>query len=168
MAGGFDSLGESHRAQFFNPDGDGIIFLEKAIRLGGKYQDSLNSSQINLFEDDKEVLSNEIKIPECEKWRNLEKLKKEKEVVGIYLSGHPLDDFTREMKLFSPNSLKLLSELDTLVNKELSFCGIISTVEHKVSRTGKGWAIFQLEDFKDLFEFKLKFNKDGSTGNQED
>ena len=155
LAGGFDSLGESHRAQFFNPDGDGIIFLEKAIRLGGKYQDSLNSSQINLFEDDKEVLSNEIKIPECEKWRNLEKLKKEKEVVGIYLSGHPLDDFTREMKLFSPNSLKLLSELDTLVNKELSFCGIISTVEHKVSRTGKGWAIFQLEDFKDLFEFKI-------------
>ena len=155
LAGGFDSLGESHRAQFFNPDGDGIIFLEKAIRLGGKYQDSLNSSQINLFEDDKEVLSNEIKIPECEKWRNLEKLKKEKEVVGIYLSGHPLDDFAREMKLFSPNSLKLLSELDTLVNKELSFCGIISTVEHKVSRTGKGWAIFQLEDFKDLFEFKI-------------
>ena len=99
LAGGFDSLGESHRAQFFNPDGDGIIFLEKAIRRGGKYQDSLNSSQINLFEDDKDVLSDEIKIPECEEWRNLEKLKKEKEVVGIYLSGHPLDDFTREMKL---------------------------------------------------------------------
>jgi DNA polymerase-3 subunit alpha len=155
LAGGFDSLGESHRAQFFNPDGDGIIFLEKAIRRGGKYQDSLNSSQINLFEDDKDVLSDEIKIPECEEWRNLEKLKKEKEVVGIYLSGHPLDDFTREMKLFSPNSLKLLSELDTVVNKELSFCGIVSTVEHKVSRTGKGWAIFQLEDFKDVFEFKI-------------
>ena len=155
LAGGFDSLGESHRAQFFNPDGDGIIFLEKAIRRGGKYQDSLNSSQINLFEDDKDVLSDEIKIPECEEWRNLEKLKKEKEVVGIYLSGHPLDDFKREMKLFSPNSLKLLSELDAIVNKELSFCGIVSTVEHKVSRTGKGWAIFQLEDFKDVFEFKI-------------
>jgi len=155
LAGGFDSLGESHRAQFFNPDGDGIIFLEKAIRRGGKYQDSLNSSQINLFEDDKDVLSDEIKIPECEEWRNLEKLKKEKEVVGIYLSGHPLDDFAREMKLFSPNSLKLLSELDTIVNKELSFCGIVSNVEHKVSRTGKGWAIFQVEDFKDVFEFKI-------------
>ena len=155
LAGGFDSLGESHRAQFFNPDGDGIIFLEKAIRRGGKYQDSLNSSQINLFEDDKDVLSDEIKIPECEEWRNLEKLKKEKEVVGIYLSGHPLDDFKREMKLFSPNSLKLLSDLDAIVNKELSFCGIVSTVEHKVSRTGKGWAVFQLEDFKDVFEFKI-------------
>ncbi len=155
LAGGFDSLGESHRAQLFNPDGDGIIFLEKAIRRGGKYQDSLNSSQINLFEDDKDVLSDEIKIPECEEWRNLERLKKEKEVVGIYLSGHPLDDFAREMKLFSPNSLKLLSELDKIVNKELSFCGIVSTVEHKVSRTGKGWAVFQLEDFKDVFEFKI-------------
>ena len=59
------------------------------------------------------------------------------------------------MKLFSPNSLKILSELDMIVNKELSFCGIVSTVEHKVSRTGKGWAIFLLEDFKDVFEFKI-------------
>ncbi|MAW08957.1 MAG: DNA polymerase III subunit alpha [Flavobacteriaceae bacterium TMED200] len=155
LAGGLDSLGESHRAQFFNPDGDGIIFLEKAIRRGGKYQDSLNSSQINLFEEDKNVLSDQIKIPECEEWRNLEKLKKEKEVVGIYLSGHPLDDFAREMKLFSPNSLKLLSDLEAIVNKELSFCGIVSSVEHRVSRAGKGWAIFQLEDFKDVFEFKI-------------
>ena len=155
LAGGLDSLGESHRAQFFNPDGDGIIFLEKAIRRGGKYQDSLNSSQINLFEDDKNILSDQIKIPECEEWRNLEKLKKEKEVVGIYLSGHPLDDFVREMKLFSPNSLKLLSDLEAIVNKELSFCGIVSSVEHRVSRTGKGWAIFQLEDFKDVFEFRI-------------
>tara|TARA_B100000902_G_scaffold122048_1_gene122115 strand:+ start:435 stop:4748 length:4314 start_codon:yes stop_codon:yes gene_type:complete len=155
LAGGLDSLGQSHRAQFFNPDGDGVIFLEKAIRRGGKYQDSLNSSQINLFEDDENVFSDEIKIPDCEEWRNLEKLKKEKEVVGIYLSGHPLDDFVREMKLFSPNSLKLLSDLEPLVNKELSFCGIVSTVEHRVSKTGKGWAIFQLEDFKDVFEFKI-------------
>ncbi len=155
LAGGLDSLGESHRAQFFNPDGEGIIFLEKAIRQGGKYQDSLNSSQINLFEDEKDIFLDEIKIPECEEWRNLEKLKKEKEVVGIYLSGHPLDDFAREMKLFSPNSLKLLSELDLIVNKELSFCGMVSSVEHRVSRTGKGWAIFHLEDFKDMFEFKI-------------
>ena len=73
--------------------------------------------------------------------------------MGIYLSGHPLDDFSREMKLFSPNSLKILSDLETIVNRELSFCGIVSTVEHRVSRTVNGQHFSR--GFHDVFEFKI-------------
>ena len=155
LAGGMDSFGGTHRAQYFNPDGDGITFLEKAIRYGAKHQESLNSSQTNLFGEDSALQVDEIKIPPCDSWGTLERLKKEKEVVGIYLSAHPLDDFKREMKHFSSAPLTVLSDLDPLVNRELSFGGIVNGVDHRIAKNGKGWAIFQLEDFDDQYEFKI-------------
>ena len=154
LAGGMDSFGNTHRAQYFNPDGDGITFLEKAIRYGAKHQESLNSAQTNLFGEDSAMQVEEIKIPYCDPWGTLERLKKEKEVVGIYLSAHPLDDFKREMKYFSA-SLTHLSDLSLLVNRELSFGGIVNAIDHRIAKNGKGWAIFQLEDFDDQYEFKI-------------
>ena len=155
LAGGMDSFEGTHRAQYFNPDGDGITFLEKAIRYGAKHQESLNSSQTNLFGEDSALQVEEIKIPPCDSWGTLERLKQEKEVVGIYLSAHPLDDFKREMKHFSSAPLTMLSDLDPLVNRELSFGGIVNGVDHRIAKNGKGWAIFQLEDFDDQYEFKI-------------
>ena len=155
LAGGLDSFQNTHRAQYFNPDGDGVTFLEKAIRYGAKHQESLNSSQINLFGEDSAMQVEEIKIPPCDHWGTLERLKQEKEVVGIYLSAHPLDDFKREMKYFSSGPLTVLTDLDPLINREMSFGGIVNTVDHKTTKTGKGWAIFQLEDFDDQYEFKI-------------
>lgn len=76
-------------------------------------------------------------------------------MVGIYLSAHPLDDFKREMKHFSSAPLTVLSDLDPLVNRELSFGGIVNGVDHRIAKNGKGWAIFQLEDFDDQYEFKI-------------
>ena len=155
LAGGMDSFGNTHRAQYFNPDGEGVTFLEKAIRYGAKHQESLNSSQTNLFGEDSALQVEEIKIPPCDSWGTLERLKQEKEVVGIYLSAHPLDDFKREMKYFSSAPLTALNDLDPLVNRELSFGGIVNGVDHRIAKNGKGWAIFQLEDFDDQYEFKI-------------
>ena len=155
LAGGLDSFGSYHRAQYFNPDGDGVLFLEKAIRYGAKHQENLNSSQTNLFGDDSQEQIQEIRIPECESWGTLELLKKEKAVVGIYISAHPLDDFKREMKYFSSATFDILSDLDPLVNRDLSFGGIINDVEHLVTKTGKGWGKFTIEDFSDQYEFKI-------------
>ena len=155
LAGGLDSFGSYHRAQYFNPDGDGVLFLEKAIRYGAKHQENLNSSQTNLFGDDSLEQIQEIQIPECESWGTLELLKKEKAVVGIYISAHPLDDFKREMKYFSSATFDILSDLDSLVNRNLSFGGIINDVEHLVTKTGKGWGKFTIEDFSDQYEFKI-------------
>ena len=146
LAGALDSFKRSHRAQYFSNDSDGIIFIEKAIRYGSKYQENINSSQINLFGDESQIQIAEVDLPLCEEWTNLEKLKKEKEVVGIYISAHPLDDFKREMKYFSSTGLSVLKNLDNLVNKELSFGGIISDVSHLLSRNGKGWGKFIVED----------------------
>ena len=155
LAGGLDSFGNYHRAQYFNPDGDGILFLEKAIRYGAKHQENLNSSQTNLFGDDSKEQIQEIKIPECESWGTLELLKKEKAVVGVYISAHPLDDFKREMKYFSSATFDILSDLDPLVDRDLSFGGIINDVEHLITKTGKGWGKFTIEDFSDQYEFKI-------------
>ena len=155
LAGGFDSFQDTHRAQYFNPDGDGIIFLEKIIRFGSKFQESQNSSQTSLFGDNADDTYRELVIPPCEAWGNLGKLKKEREVVGIYISGHPLDDFKKEMDWFTNANLSQLKDLNPWINKSLSVAGIISDLDHLESRNGKPWGRFVLEDFSDQYEFRI-------------
>jgi len=155
LAGGFDSFGETHRAQYFNPDGDGITFLEKVIRFGAKYQEHLNSAQVSLFGEETDQTYQDLTIPSCEPWSNLICLQKEKEVVGIYISSHPLDDFTHEMEHFVSISLNRLGDLEPFLNRELSVGGIVNDVEHLESRNGKGWARFTVEDFTDQYEFRI-------------
>ena len=155
LAGGLDSLGDVHRAQYFNPDGDGVTFLEKVLRFGAKYQENLNSSQTSLFSDATNETYQDLTIPQCESWSNLIRLKKEKEVVGIYISSHPLDDFKHEMKHFMNISFNRLDDLVPLINRELSLGGIVNDVQHLESRNGKGWARFILEDYTDQHEFRI-------------
>ena len=155
LAGGFDSFDSTHRAQYFNADGEGITFLEKVVRFGSKYQENLNSSQTSLFGEATDEMYQDLSIPPCEPWTNLTRLKKEKEVVGIYISSHPLDDFTHEMKHFVSLSLNYLSDLDQLINRELSVGGIVNEVQHLESRNGKGWARFVVEDFTEQYEFRI-------------
>ena len=155
LAGGFDSFPNVKRAQYFNPDGDGITFLEKALRFGSKYQENLNSSQTSLFSEEMTSTYQDLSIPDCEAWTNLIRLKKEKEVVGIYISSHPLDDFTHEIEHFITLSLNQLGDLDRLVNREFSVGGIVNEIQHLESRNGKGWARFMVEDFTDQYEFRI-------------
>jgi DNA polymerase-3 subunit alpha len=100
LAGGFDCFQNTHRAQYFHIEGEGITFLEKAVRYGSKFQENENSSQVSLFGESSDVQIAEPIVPPCEEWSTMEKLAKEKEVVGIYISGHPLDDYRFEMKYF--------------------------------------------------------------------
>jgi DNA polymerase-3 subunit alpha len=85
----------------------------------------------------------------------MEKLAKEKEVVGIYLSGHPLDDFKYEMKYFCNSKLESLKDLNNQINKNLSFGGIVSNVKHLVNKSGKGWGSFVLEGYDESHEFRI-------------
>ncbi|MCK8521090.1 DNA polymerase III subunit alpha [Aquimarina sp. D1M17] len=155
LAGGFDSFDDTHRGQYFHEEGDGITFLEKAMKYGSKYQESENSSQVSLFGESSEVQIPEPVVPPCEEWGTMEKLAREKEVVGIYLSGHPLDDFKYEMKYFCNATLLNFADLESNVNRELSFGGVISSVEHRTSKNGKGWATFIIEDYNTAHEFRI-------------
>lgn len=155
LAGGFDCFSDTHRAQYFHDDGDGITFLEKAIKYGAKHQENENSAQVSLFGEASDVQIAEPLVPPCEEWGTMEKLAKEKEVVGIYISGHPLDDFRIEMKTFCNANLALLKDLEPFVNRELTFGGVVTDVQHRVSKQGKGWALFTVEDYTDSHEFRI-------------
>lgn len=155
LAGGFDSFEGTTRAQYFHDDGDGITFYEKAMRYGAKFQENENSSQVSLFGESSDVQIDEPVVPPCEDWSTMEKLAKEKEVVGIYISGHPLDDFKFEMKYFCNAKLESLKNLEQFVGKTLSFGGIINNVQHRVAKNGKGWASFSLEGYDESYEFRI-------------
>ena len=155
LAGGFDGLGDTHRAQYFHDDGDGITFLEKAIKYAHKHQENENSAQVSLFGESSDVKIAEPEVPPCEEWGTMEKLSKEREVVGVYISGHPLDDFKTEMKTFCNGTVGMFNTLDTYVNRELVFGGVVTDVQHRVSKQGKGWALFTIEDYTDSFEFRI-------------
>ncbi len=155
LAGGFDSFIGTTRAQYFHDDGDGITFYEKAIRYGAKFQENENSSQVSLFGETSDVQIAEPIVPPCEDWSTMEKLAKEKEVVGIYISGHPLDDFKYQMKYFCNSKLESLKNLETQVNKNLSFGGIITNTQHRIAKNGKGWGLFTLDGYEESYEFKI-------------
>lgn len=155
LAGGFDSFSATHRAQYFHHEGDGVSFLEKALKYGAKYQESKNSAQVSLFGESSDVQIPEPEVPPCETWGTMEKLRREKEVVGIYISGHPLDDFKTEISVFCNGHIGLFNHLEDMVNKEISFAGVISDVQHRTSKNGKGWALFTVEDYNDSYEFRI-------------
>ena len=111
MAGAFDSFNNFHRDQFFNVDEKQVSFVEKLLKFGQAFQSKSNSQQVNMFDAIGESLElAEPEIPPTEQWSNFELLTKEKEVVGIYISGHPLQDYLLELKYFCDINLKVLNE----------------------------------------------------------
>jgi DNA polymerase-3 subunit alpha len=154
-AGGFDCFTGTHRAQYFHIEGEGITFLEKAMRYGSKFQENENSSQVSLFGEASDIQIAEPIVPPCEEWSTMEKLAREKEVVGIYISGHPLDDYKFEMEYFCNVKLEQLKSLESLVGKTVSFGGIVTNIQHRTAKNGKGWATFLLEGYDESYEFRI-------------
>lgn len=154
LAGGFDCFG-NHRAQYFHKEGDDITFLEKAVKYGAKHQENENSAQVSLFGETSEVQIAEPIVPPCEEWGTMKKLAQEREVVGVYISGHPLDDFKTEMKTFCSGTVAFFNDMTPYVNREITFGGVVTDVQHRVSKQGKGWAMFTIEDYTDSFEFRI-------------
>jgi len=155
LAGGFDCFKGVHRAQYFQKEGSDLTFLEKAIKFAHKYQENENSAQVSLFGGNSEVEIAEPQIPPCETWGTMKKLAQEREVVGVYISGHPLDDFRTEMRSFCTGTIAYFNNLQEHINKDITFGGVVTDVQHRVSKQGKGWALFTIEDYTDTFEFRI-------------
>lgn len=155
LSGGFDGLGGENRAQFFYEFENGQIFLEQVVKYAQKFQENENSAQVSLFGEASDVQIPEPQLPICEDWGTMEKLKREKEVVGIYISGHPLDDYKKEMKFFCNANLAAMKDLTPLVNRELTFCGVITEARHMMSKANKPWGMFTMEDYEETYEFRM-------------
>ena len=163
MSGTFDCFPEMHRAQFFYmPEGDASNGLEKIVRFGNIWQNQSTSSQNTLFGDLSMV--QEIpppRIPDCPPWSLTEILDKEKEVTGMFLSGHPLDHYRFELKYYDIMSIndftefKGAIELQKSPNQTLKIAGLVTSSQHKISRAGKKYGSITLEDFSGKVEITL-------------
>lgn len=154
-SGAFDCFEGSHRAQYFMEDATGST-LDKVLRFASAHRQSQESNMMSLFGEDSGVSIPEPKLPVTDPWSNLEALNREKDVVGMFLSGHPLDEFKNEAKLLSNISLdKMADAIENAEGKTLNFTGIISKAEHKIAKSGKPFGSFVLEDFDGSHEFAL-------------
>lgn len=150
LAGAFDAFPSLQRAHFFHVDQKGISFIDTLVRYGNAVKEMANSSQASLFGEEDGADIPEPPAPQCEPWTTLDQLNREKEVVGIFISGHPLDEFRLEMRHFTTKGgLALLGQMENIRNKELRFAGMITEAGHKITKTGKPYGVFTFEDYQD-------------------
>ena len=155
IAGAFDSFG-ALRSQYFQESNDGINYLEKIIKSAIRFKENENASQVSLFADDPIAQISEPEIPPCTPWPTMELLRKEKEVVGLYLTGHPLDDFKKTLQHFTKNRLSGLNvDLTPYVGREVTVGGVVTMAEARISKNGKRWGTFTLEDFSGSYQFRV-------------
>ncbi|MDR3118432.1 MAG: DNA polymerase III subunit alpha [Mediterranea sp.] len=147
LAGGFDSFPEITREQFFAPNSKGEIFLETLMRYGNKYQADKAASTSSLFSGDNVVDIATPKIYPAGRWNDLERLNKEKELVGIYLSAHPLDEYSVILNYVCNTKVAELSDLSTLAGKELTIGGMVTAVRRGTGKKGNPYGIVRMEDF---------------------
>ena len=153
LGGAFDNFTGEHRALYFHQNGDDRSFLEQAIRYAQNYKAQEESSQVSLFGGSQEVSLPEPQFPEVPEWPRLMLLGKEKEVNGIYISSHPLDDFKYEMKFLCSHKLADFGDLTRL--GDFTVGGIITDAKHLMTRNGKPFGKFTLEDYSGNHEFAL-------------
>ena len=153
--GAFDSFTNMHRAHYFLPEKDGGTFLEKIIRYGNSIQESKNSAQHSLFGESTGTEMPEPVVPNIEPWDSLVRLRFEKDVIGFYISGHPLDLYRLEMKKFIKNKIVDLRDVEKNKGKELSLGAMITSVNHRISKTGKPFGSFVIEDYDEAYELVL-------------
>ncbi len=163
ISGGFDSFGDIHRAQYVTPDANGRTVIETAVKYGNAITESKNSNQQSMFGGDEDGADiPEPLIPPCEEWGSIATLNKERELVGIFISGHPLDDFKFEINNFCSGKVEMLNNMAAHVGKDLSIACIINDVEHRVAKNGNPFGIFNLEDYDGtyrMFMFKEEYLK---------
>ena len=162
-AGGYDSISGFSRCKFFGVDqrdNNGVTYIEQLMRYGQRYQSEKNNAQQSLFGGDTGTTDiTPPVIPACAEWSQLEKLNKEREVIGLYLSAHPLDDYKVIIRNMCKTQVGDLDHLDELKGKEIAVAGMVVAVQNLTTKTGKPWGKFKLEHYNGTHEFAL-FGKD--------
>jgi DNA polymerase III subunit alpha len=154
MAGVFDSFPHYHRRQYINADGGGSL-IEKAILHGHQWQQARGSAQQSLFMGTEQQASDDRHKPViafCEPYEELERLKIEKEVVGFYISGHPLDPYRVELDNFCNCHTQ---NVMTFKGREAQLAGVITESQTREGKHGKSFGLFTIEDYKGTLALAL-------------
>jgi DNA polymerase-3 subunit alpha len=159
VAGGFDGLGSIKRSDYFALDSKGVSLIEQIIRYGAKVQTEKNNNQQSLFGASTGYDLQKPEIIKGQDWSKLEKLNREKEVIGIYLSAHPLDDYRLEIDNFCNTSMAEMKDLPLLHGKEVTIAGMITSAKVATSKNGNQFGKITIEDYSDSWEMAL-FGKD--------
>jgi DNA polymerase-3 subunit alpha len=157
MAGAFDCFPEHHRRQYLEaPDGD-ISLIEKATKYAQKIQQEEDSSQFSMFGGGSGGMAVPMPtISPMEPFSQLQQLNIEKEVVGLYISGHPLDQYKLEIESFTNATLPDLTDLDSLRNRsDIKLAGSVQSFAHRTTKNGKPFGTLTLEDYAGSFTFFL-------------
>ncbi|MCG8698023.1 MAG: DNA polymerase III subunit alpha [Bacteroidales bacterium] len=159
ISGCFDSFEEIERHQFFFEYPDKTTYIDHLVKYGNLVKNQTNAN--TLFGDDASYNDAQKKpdLPVCEPWPALIKLNKERELIGIFLSSHPLDDYKLEINNFTTHTLSQLTDLDALEGKEITIAGLVCEVQHLLTRTGRPYGSLTIEDYTDRYRFML-FGKD--------
>ncbi len=155
LSGALDCFKEAHRRHYvYAKEGD-ITLTEKVIKYASKLQQEALSAQASLFGASTGTSMPMPKIDVIEPFTEIEKLHFEKEVVGVYISGHPLDNFKFEFDTFCNSPVSALGDIEGSEGKEFKVGGIVSAVEHKLTKTGRPFGKMVVEDYSGKFEFLL-------------
>ncbi len=158
-AGAFDGIGTMHRAQYFYKENQletTPTYLDMLVRWAIRRQDGAASNQMSIFSMSEELAEEDHPpIPECPEWSTIERCRAEKEVISTYLSGHPLDDFKYEMKMFTNVGVSQLAALEQLTGREVHFGGMVSGVKGGVSAKGNPYGSMVIDDYSGSYELRL-------------
>lgn len=162
LSGAFDSFApQITREQMMAKNAKGEIFLDVLARYGVSYQLAQQDSQDSLFGGFDMVEVSTPQIPLAEPWSQLERLNRERELVGVYLSAHPLDNYSVVLLHVCNLPMKQMENLSEMVNAEVSFGGVITNVRTGVSKRGSAYGIVSIEDYSGVGELPL-FGKEWS------
>lgn len=149
LSGAFDTFSdELTREQFLAPVNKDETFVDQLLRYGNRYQQDKMQNTMSLFGDMEDIeIAHPNPVP-CEPWSDLERLNREKELVGVYLSAHPLDEFEVILKDVCNTRMSELAEKEKLANRDLTMGGIVTEVREMRTKTGKPMAIVKIEDYE--------------------
>lgn len=155
LAGGLDGFPEVSREQLFAVNGKNETFIDQLVRYGNKYQIDKAQTTNSLFGGDSFFDVAHPEIPKVEKWSDLERLNKERELIGIYLSAHPLDEYAVALKYGCNMRMTDIEDKDSFKNKEVTFGGLVTAVREGITKNGKPFMIIKIEDFSGSGEIAL-------------
>ena len=158
LAGAFDAFKEIHREDFFVPNAKGETFSEVLVRYGNKYQVDQQTAANSLFGGEGMVEMATPAIVEGEHWSDLDRLNRERDLVGIYLSSHPLDEFSVVLENVCNVGMGELQNIEKLQNMELIMGGIVTDVREGYTKRGSPYGVAKVEDFTGMYEFFMVGN----------
>jgi len=152
LGGGLDGFTDMKRWHYYAPSEKYDTFIEHLLRYGNAYQSQKASSMNSLFGDSEDILSPEPKIPQAREWSLIEKLTKEKEVTGIYISGHPLDDYKLEIENYTTCTLE---DLENHKGGNVNIAGVVIAANNRIDKKGNGYGFFTVQDYNGSMELAL-------------